>query len=73
MVSAQFFECKALHQPVSIVLSFVNWNSILKKLSLMEHLGDSVKHPTLDFASGHDLRVLRLSHESGCTLGIEPT
>ena len=30
-----------------------------------------VKHPTLDFGSGHDLMVLRLSPVSGSTLGVE--
>lgn len=31
-----------------------------------------VKHPTLDFGSGHDLRVLRLSPVSGSALNGEP-
>ena len=31
-----------------------------------------VKHPNLDFYSGHDLWVVRLSIVSGCTLGMEP-
>ena len=31
-----------------------------------------VKHPTLDFGSGHDLRVMRLSRVSGSVLGVEP-
>ena len=30
-----------------------------------------VKHPTLDFGSGHDLRVMGLSPVSGSTLDIE--
>ena len=30
-----------------------------------------VKDPTLDFSSGHDLRVMRLSHVSGSVLGME--
>jgi len=31
-----------------------------------------VKCPTLDFGSGHDLRVVRSSPMSGSTLGMEP-
>ena len=31
-----------------------------------------VKHPTLDFGSGHDLGVVRLSPASGSVLGVEP-
>ena len=30
-----------------------------------------VKYQTLDFGSGHDLRVLRLSPEWGSTVGME--
>ena len=29
-----------------------------------------VKHPTPDYSSGHDLRVVRLSPKSGSTLGM---
>ena len=35
-------------------------------------LGDSVKHPPLDFGSSHDLRVVRLRPESGSALSREP-
>ena len=31
-----------------------------------------VKHPTLDFGSSHDLRVVRSSPGSGFVLGGEP-
>ena len=31
----------------------------------------SVKHLTLDFSSGHDLRVMKLSLGSGSTLSVE--
>ena len=31
----------------------------------------SVRHPTVDFGSGHDLRVMRLSSISGSALGTE--
>ena len=31
-----------------------------------------IEHPTLDFGSGHDLRVVRLSPVLGSALGIEP-
>ena len=30
------------------------------------------KHPTLDFGSGHDLRVVRSSPASGSKLGVDP-
>ena len=33
----------------------------------------SVRHPTLDFDSGHDLRVVGLSSTSGSKLSVEPT
>ena len=32
-----------------------------------------VKHPTLDFGSGCDLRVMGSSSGSGSMLGVEPT
>ena len=32
----------------------------------------SVEHLTLDFGSGHDLRVVRLSPVLGSALGMEP-
>ena len=35
-------------------------------------VAQSVKHLTLDFGSGHDLRVVRSSPASGSMLGIEP-
>ena len=35
-------------------------------------LAQSVKHPTLDFGSGHDLRVMGLSPKLGSMLGKEP-
>ena len=31
-----------------------------------------VKQMTLDFSSGHDLRVMSLSPKSGSVLGVEP-
>ena len=31
-----------------------------------------VKHPTLDFSSGHDLRVVRANPTSGSRLSVEP-
>ena len=36
-------------------------------------MAHSVKHPVLDFGSGHDLTVLRLSPTSGSEPGVEPT
>lgn len=42
-------------------------------ISDIECLDDSVaKYLTLDFCSGHDLRVMRLNPESGPTLEVEP-
>ena len=35
-------------------------------------VAQSVKHPTLDSGSGHDLRVVRSSPVLGFTLGMEP-
>ena len=34
-------------------------------------VAQSVKPPTLDFSSGHDLRVVRLSPTLGSVLGME--
>jgi len=34
-------------------------------------VAQSVKHPTLAFGSGHDLRVVRSSPVSGSMLGVE--
>ena len=34
-------------------------------------MAQSVKHPTLDFSSGYDLRTLRSSPMSGFVLGME--
>ena len=35
----------------------MQFDSVIKKAELPEHIaGSSVKHPTLDFISGHDLR-----------------
>ena len=49
----------------------------IKKQLYCGHLGgQSVRHLTLDFRSGHDLRVVRLSPslspELGPALGVEP-
>ena len=35
-------------------------------------MAQSVKHPTLDFSSGHDLTVMRLSPAFGPVLRVEP-
>ena len=35
-------------------------------------VAQSVKHPTLDLGSGHDLMVVRLSCVSGSMLSVEP-
>jgi len=36
-------------------------------------VAQSVKHPAVDFGSGHDLRVVRSSPASGSMLDVEPT
>ena len=46
---------------------------LLQSFRTQGHLvAQSVKHLTLDFSSGHDLRVLRLSSTLGSELGVEP-
>ena len=35
-------------------------------------MAQSIKHPTLDFGSGSDLRVVRPSPTLGSVLGVEP-
>ena len=35
-------------------------------------MDQSVEHPTLDFGSGHDSRVVGLSPISGSALSVEP-
>ena len=35
-------------------------------------MAQSVEHPTLDFSSGHDPKVMGLSPTSGSVLGVEP-
>ena len=35
-------------------------------------MAESVKQPTFDFSSGHDLGVMRLSPVSGSALSMEP-
>ena len=35
-------------------------------------MAQSIKCPTLDLGSGHDLRAVRLSLVSGSALGMEP-
>ena len=35
-------------------------------------VAQSVKHPTFDFCSGHDLRVMGSSPTSGSALGVDP-
>lgn len=37
----------------------------------MSGVGQSVKCPTLDCSTGHNLRVLRLSPTLGSTLGVD--
>ena len=53
---------------------YINYTGIKinKKLYVKGHLDGSVKCPTLNFSSGHDLRVLELSPTLGSMLGVEP-
>lgn len=44
-----------------------------QKFRLPWYLGGSVKHPTLGFNSGLDLRVVGSSPAVGFSLGVEPT
>ena len=46
--------------PLGIILTRGTW------------MAQSIKHPTLDFGSGHDPRDVRSSPMSGSVLGIEP-
>jgi len=43
-----------------------------KMISWSTWVAQLVKRPTLDFGSGHDLRVVRSSPTSGPMLGMEP-
>ena len=45
---------------------------LVHKMKSKEHLGGFFKHPTLDFSSGHGLRVMKASPKSGSALGMEP-
>ena len=46
---------------------------LLQSFRTQEHLvAQSVKHLTLDFSWGHDLRVMSLSPALGSALGVEP-
>ena len=48
-----------------VILSFI------KFLKGGAWVAKSVKHPTLDFGSGHDIRIMRSSPTSGSALGME--
>ena len=52
-------------------LQMLEVDDLLKSLKTKETMGrwvaQSVKQPTVDFCSGHDLMVVRLSPESGST------
>ena len=45
---------------------------IRKRIFRGAWVAQSVKHPTLDFYLGNDLRALRLSPVLGSTLGMKP-
>ena len=44
-----------------------------KKVKKGDSVAQSVKYMTLDFGSGHDLRVMRSSPASGSMLSVEPS
>ena len=44
----------------------------VKSRATLECLGGSIKCLILDFSSGHDFRVVKLSPMSGSVLGMEP-
>ena len=44
----------------------------VKKMNIQGHLGGSVKCPTFDFGSGHNLTVMALSPTLGSTLSMDP-
>ena len=48
------------------------WINVALKMERCTWADQSVKHPTLDFGSGHDFRVVRLSPMLGSVLGMEP-
>ena len=69
------FSKKSLHFFfILIIISFFQfpWEKIdIKHNYFLGHLGGPVKHPTLDFCSDHDFRVLRLSPTFCSTLSAE--
>ena len=54
-----------------IFLSFF-FGGILKRLNEGTWMVQSIERPMLDFGSGHDPHILRLSHVSGSALDVEP-
>jgi len=46
-------------------------NVVLRMKEWGAWVAQSVKHPTLDFGSGHELRVVSSSPAWGSTLGME--
>ena len=56
-----------------MVLPLCTTGPNVSKLALVGRLGGSVKHPTLDFGSGHDLTVHEYeSHVGLHAAGVEP-
>ena len=57
---------------------FFRFRTVVFKQFLKTHpsrgtwVAQSVKHPALDFGSGHDLSMVRLSPVSVSRLGMEP-
>ena len=58
----------SLYFPLNFAVSL----SLLQKIYWGTWVAQSVKHPTLDFSSDLDLRVVRLSPVLGSTLDMKP-
>ena len=50
----------------------VELTTLRSRVTCSGHLGGSVKHLTLDFGSGHDFKVVRLSPVLDPVLDVEP-
>lgn len=42
------------------------------EIEALQHLGGSVKRPTVNFSLSHDLRIVKPSPSWGSMLGVEP-
>ena len=57
------FSTAAVVNDLAVIVRHLNACILIKKNSRDARVTESVKHPTLDFSSGHDLRVVRRSPE----------